>query len=188
MLIILNTLCRKAVQKGHVHPYYIDELSTQFAIRINQSRSMTDLDAIDNEMIHKYCLLVRNHSMKNYSRLVQRCITYTDFHYAEPLTLSFFADMCHVTKSYLSNLFRKETGNTLTDYIHTVRLRHALVLLNSTTIPIQVVAASCGYSDLNYFIKLFKRENGISPKQYRVQMNRNESALCIKKSPPEPLP
>lgn len=188
MLIILNTLCRKAVQKGHVHPYYIDELSTQFAIRINQSRSMTDLDAIDNEMIHKYCLLVRNHSMKNYSRLVQRCITYTDFHYAEPLTLSFFADMCHVTKSYLSNLFRKETGNTLTDYIHTVRLRHALVLLNSTTIPIQVVAASCGYSDLNYFIKLFKRENGISPKQYRVQMNRNENALCIKKSPPEPLP
>ena len=69
-----------------------------------------------------------------------------------------------------------------------MRLRHALVLLNSTTIPIQVVAASCGYSDLNYFIKLFKRENGISPKQYRVQMNRNESALCIKKSPPEPLP
>ena len=96
--------------------------------------------------------------------------------------------MCHVTKSYLSNLFRKETGSTLTDYIHAVRLRHALVLLNSTTIPIQVVAASCGYSDLNYFIKLFKRENGISPKQYRVQMNRNESALCIKKSPPEPLP
>ena len=84
MLIILNTLCRKAVQKGHVHPYYIDELSTQFAIRINQSRSMGDLDAIDNEMIHKYCLLVRNHSMKNYSRLIQRCITYTAFHYAEP--------------------------------------------------------------------------------------------------------
>lgn len=123
-------------------------------------------------MIHKYCLLVRNHSMKNYSQLTQRCITYIDFHYAEPLSLSFFADMCHVTKSYLSTLFKKETDTNITDYIHSVRIRHALVLLNSTALPIHAIAASCGYSDINYFIKIFKRLNGNSPKQYRSQMTK----------------
>lgn len=173
LMIIFNTLCRKSVQKGHVHPVYIDDLSTRFGIRINQARSMTELDAIDNEMVHKYCLLVRNHSMKNYSQIVQHCITHVDFHYAEPLTLAFFADMCHVTKSYLSSLFKKETGINLTDYIHSVRIRHSLLLLNSTTLPIHVVAAGCGYADVNYFIKIFKRINGISPKQYRIQMHKD---------------
>lgn len=170
--IVFNTLCRKSVQKGHVHPVYIDELSTRFAISVNLARSLKELETIESDMLHKYCLLVRNHSMKNYTKLVQHCITYTDFHYAEPLTLSFFADMCHVTKPYLSGLFKKETDTNLTDYIHTVRIRHSLVLLNSTQLPIHVVAVSCGYSEVNYFIKIFKRLNGITPKQYRAQMNR----------------
>ena len=172
LLIILNTLCRKAVERGNVHPVYIDELSTRLAIQINEAETDTELDQIEGEMIHKYCLLVRNHSMKNYSQLTQRCITYIDFHYAEPLSLSFFADLCHVTKSYLSTLFKKETDTNITDYIHSVRIRHALVLLNSTALPIHAIAASCGYSDINYFIKIFKRLNGNSPKQYRSQMTK----------------
>lgn len=172
LLIILNTLCRKAVERGNVHPVYIDELSTRLAIQINEAETETELDQIEGEMIHKYCLLVRNHSMKNYSQLTQRCITYIDFHYAEPLSLSFFADMCHVTKSYLSTLFKKETDTNITDYIHSVRIRHALVLLNSTALPIHAIATSCGYSDINYFIKIFKRLNGNSPKQYRSQMTK----------------
>lgn len=172
LLIILNTLCRKAVERGNVHPVYIDELSTRLAIQINEAETDTELDQIEGEMIHKYCLLVRNHSMKNYSQLTQRCITYIDFHYAEPLSLSFFADMCHVTKSYLSTLFKKETDTNITDYIHSVRIRHALVLLNSTALPIHAIATSCGYSDINYFIKIFKRLNGNSPKQYRSQMTK----------------
>ena len=172
LLIILNTLCRKAVERGNVHPVYIDELSTRLAIQINEAETDTELDQIEGEMIHKYCLLVRNHSMKNYSQLTQRCITYIDFHYAEPLSLSFFADMCHVTKSYLSTLFKKETDTNITDYIHSVRIRHALVLLNSTALPIHAIAASCGYSDINYFIKIFKRLNVNSPKQYRSQMTK----------------
>ena len=79
---------------------------------------------------------------------------------------------CHVTKSYLSTLFKKETDTNITDYIHSVRIRHALVLLNSTALPIHAIATSCGYSDINYFIKIFKRLNGNSPKQYRSQMTK----------------
>lgn len=173
MLIIFNTLCRKAVERGNVHPVYIDDLSTRLGILINDARTPGELEQIESDMIHKYCLLVRNYSMKNYSQITQRCITYIDFHYAETLSLSFFADMCHVTKSYLSTLFRKETGTTITDYIHNVRIRHALVLLNSTALPVHAIAASCGYPDINYFIKIFKRLNGTSPKQYRSQMTKN---------------
>ena len=65
LLIILNTLCRKAVERGNVHPVYIDELSTRLAIQINEAETDTELDQIEGEMIHKYCLLVRNGAEKS---------------------------------------------------------------------------------------------------------------------------
>src|SRR5699024_4920466 len=56
--IILNTLCRKAAESGGVHPLYIDELSTHFALQINEISSIGAVTALVGEMIHKYCLLV----------------------------------------------------------------------------------------------------------------------------------
>ena len=165
--IILNTLCRKAVEKSGVHPLYIDELSTKFSILINQTHSQKETSHLSNDMIHKYCLLVKNHAMKGYSQSVKDIISYIDFHYAEDLSLSFFANMFSLTKTYLSGLFKKETGITLTDFIHQVRIRKALTLLNSSSLPIATIATACGYNDINYFIRTFKKSCGMSPKQYQ---------------------
>ena len=165
--IILNTLLRKAAEAGNVHPLYIDDISTKFAVLINEAKSMNELDNLSDDMIHKYCLLVQNHSMKSFSPVIQTIVSYIDFHYDEDLSLNFFTEMCHLTKTYLSNLFKKETGTTLTDYIHTVRMRKALTFLNGTSLSIQTIASVCGYSDLNYFIRIFKRRYGLSPKQYQ---------------------
>lgn len=165
--IILNTLCRKAAELGGVHPLYIDDLSTKFAIAINEARSQRELQHIAGDMIHKYCILVKNYALKGYSQAVKDVISYIDFHYAEDLGLAFFADMLNLTKNYLSSLFKKETGLTLTDYIHQVRVRQAITLINSTSLPISTIATACGYNDINYFIRIFKKIFGISPKQYQ---------------------
>lgn len=166
-VIILNTLFRKAVEKGGVHPLYIDDLSGKFAILINEARTERELDHLSAEMLHKYCLMVQNHSMTGYSKVIKEVISYIDFHYAEDLNLTFFAEMFSLSKNYLSGLFKKEAGITLTDYIHQVRIRHAITLINSSSLPVTTVAASCGYNDINYFIRLFKRTCGMSPKQYQ---------------------
>lgn len=166
-VVILNTLFRKAVEAGGVHPLYIDDLSGKFAILINEARTERELDHLSTDMLHKYCLLVRNHSMTGYSKVVKEVISYIDFHYAEDLNLTFFAEMFSLNKNYLSGLFKKETDITLTDYIHQVRIRRAITMINSSSLPISTVAASCGYNDINYFIRLFKRTYGMSPKQYQ---------------------
>lgn len=167
MAVILNTLFRKTVEQGGVHPLYIDDISTKFAVMINRVDTFPDIRLLVNEMIHKYCLLVKNYSMKGYSSVTKEIVSYIDFHYMEDLNLNFFADMCSVTRNYLSNLFRKETGVTLTDYIHQVRMRKAITLVNSTNMPVASIASACGYNDINYFIRIFKRTYGLSPKQYR---------------------
>lgn len=171
-VIILNTLFRKAVESGGVHPLYIDDLSGKFAILINEARSERELDHLASDMLHKYCLMVKNHSMTGYSRVIKDVISYIDFHYAEDLSLAFFAEMCNMNKNYLSSLFKKEAGITLTDYIHQVRLRRAITLINSSSLSITTIAASCGYNDINYFTRIFKRTYGMSPKQYQKSILR----------------
>lgn len=173
MLVILSTLCRKAAQNGHVHPLHIDNLSTQIAVQLESMTSLSSLDAFAPTIVRKYCLLVKNYSRRGYSSLVQTCLDYIDFHYAENLSLDSMARLCSVTNSYLSSLFKKEVSMTLTDYINSTRIHQSLILLNTTSLSIQEIAVQCGFSDANYYARTFKKLQGQSPKGYRDSIRMN---------------
>lgn len=165
--IVLNTLLRKAAEYGAVHPIHIDSLSSRFARKIEAAVSQKALMKLQTEMVHKYCLLVKNHSLKGYSLLVRKVLTRIDSDLTADLSLHTQAELLNVNSSYLSTLFRKETGVTLTDYVNKKRMEHAILLLNSTTIQIQTIAQHCGIPDVNYFTKTFKKYIGRTPKEYR---------------------
>ena len=171
-LIILNTLLRKAAEQGGVHPLHIDRLSSQFALKIEQLASIESSIELQRRMIHKYCLLVRNHSLKPYSTLIGRAITLIEFDLTADLTLSALSERLNVNSSYLSGLFRKETGCTLTDFVNRKRIEHAVFLLNTTQMQVQSIAAECGIQDANYFIKLFRHHIGMTPNMYRKQVGQ----------------
>lgn len=167
LLIVQNTLYRKAAQEGCVHPYKIDEISASYAKKIEEISSSKEADKVSLEMTRKYSLLVNNYSLKGYSATIQSVINYIMFHLNEPLSLKHLADYFSMNSSYLSTLFKKEVGVTLTDYIIQQKIRHAIFLLNQNHMQIQEVAVSVGIPDVNYFIKLFKKINGVTPKEYR---------------------
>ena len=169
--IILNTLMRKAAERGGVHPIYIDRLSSEFARKIETTALWDDFMSLWQDMAKKYCLLVKNHSTKNYSQLVQRTIARIELDLTADLSLKANAEALNVNASYLSTLFKKETGVTLTDYVNRKRIEHAIYLLNTTTLPISVVGQRCGIADDNYFTKIFKKYTMITPKQFRSQNN-----------------
>lgn len=165
--IICNTLLRKAAENGGVHPVYLDSMSSDFARRIENIRSREDGQDLMGEMIRAYCRLVKKHSMKNYSPPVQRAVTYIDSDLSCDLSLRTLAAVQGVNASYLSALFKKETGQTVTEHVNRKRINLALRLLKSTRLQVQSVAQHCGFSDVNYFSKLFKKYVGMSPKEYR---------------------
>ncbi len=167
LMITFNTLLRKTVQASQVHPLHIDNLSQQFAIQIESLLTLDQLRSLSVTMLRKYCLLVNNYSRQSYSQLVRSCMDYIDFHYNEALSLTILAQKNAVSASYLSGLFKKENGMTLTDYINTTRIRQALILLNTTSLSVGTIAARCGFPDSNYFTRTFKKYQGKTPKAYR---------------------
>ena len=99
-------------------------------------------------------------------------VNYIDFNYQEDLSLKKIADLFSISPSYLSALFKKETGSTLTEYINNKRIDISVSLLNTTDSSIQNVAAQVGFLDVNYYTRIFKKLKGISPSAYRNLINK----------------
>lgn len=167
IMFTFNTLLRKAVEQAKVHPLHIDNLSRQFAVQIETSLTMEQLHSLSTTMLRKYCMLVHNFSRRSYSPLVQTCMDYVDFHYSNDLSLAGLAAMCYVSPSYLSSLFKKEAGITITDYINGTRIRQSMIFLNVSRMSVGEIASRVGFSDANYFTRTFKKMLGQTPKAYR---------------------
>lgn len=169
--VVMNTLLRKAAEEGGVHPIYIDDLSSKFAVRIEQLNSIDAVHDLMSEMLKSYCRLVRKHSTKHYSSTVQKTIALIEYDITSNLTLSSLASLQNISPGYLSTIFKKETGKTITEFIVEKRVEHAKRLLTTTRLQVQTVALHCGIMDVQYFSKIFKKKTGKTPKEYRELSN-----------------
>ncbi|MDO4543474.1 MAG: helix-turn-helix domain-containing protein [Clostridia bacterium] len=165
--IIINTLLRKAAQRGGVHPYHINKLSSAIARKIEAAHSTEQLYSLHSEMTESYCELVHNRTMKPYSPLVRQVMLRTDTDLTADLSLNAHANALNANPSYLSTLFKRETGMTLTEYVNSRRCEYAAFLLGATDMQVQAIAQYCGLLDANYFTKTFKRIYGKTPNEYR---------------------
>lgn len=165
--IILNTILRKSAEKGKVHPIQLDALSSQFAKEIENITSVKKGIELQKNMVEKYCLLVKKHSINHYSLPIQKVITYIDTDLTADLSLSALSNLLNLSPNYLSALFKKEAGTTLTNYVNTKRIEHAVYLLSSTDMQIQNIAQYCGIPDVNYFTKIFKKVMNKTPSEFK---------------------
>ena len=111
---------------------------------------------------------------KSYSPLVNRIREQVMTDLKQPLTLQYFAELLNVNSSYLSNLFRQQTGVTITEYVTDKRITHAANLLAYTQYPIKNIAKQVGIPDVQYFSRLFKKRMGITPTQYREEVKEDK--------------
>ncbi len=170
--IIMNTLLRKAAEGGGVHPMYLNNVSSEFALKIEQMSSLSKNSDLMGEMFRGYCRLVRKHSLRSYSLPVQKTVLLIDSDLSANLTLHTLAKHQSISPGYLATLFKRETGNTVSQYIRKKRMKHAAYLLATTHLQVQTVALHCGIMDVQYFSKIFKRETGKTPKEYRETVKR----------------
>lgn len=169
LMITFNSLMRRTAYVAGVHPLYIDSVSSNYAVLIEQCRSIDQISDIIPYMVQSYCGLVEKHSMASYSEPIRKILVTIDASLTGDLSLKRFANDLFLNTSYLSTLFKKEVGMTLTEYVNKSRIAYAKKLLKSTTLSIQSVAAKTGIPDIHYFTRLFRRETGVSPREWRCQ-------------------
>jgi len=100
-------------------------------------------------------------------RLARRAMAYVHEHYAESITRDELAASLGVSGDHLTRFFHEETGLTLTGYLRRVRIRRAKELLAEGEKSVTEVALAVGFSDSNYFARLFRQETGQSPRDYQ---------------------
>ncbi|WP_193131660.1 helix-turn-helix transcriptional regulator [Enterobacter hormaechei] len=103
---------------------------------------------------------------------------YIEEHHASALTRESVAQAFYISPNYLSHLFQKTGSVGFNEYLTQTRLEHARQLLKGYEFKIKDIAASCGFTDSNYFCRLFRKHTERSPSEYRRQYH---SQLIAKK-------
>lgn len=112
-----------------------------------------------------------NESKSNKSRRAVREVErLIEKNYNQNITIQYLADEVYMSIGHLQNLFKKETGQTINNYITAVRMDKAKILLKDSGIKIYEVANSVGYQDTNYFTRIFRKVVGENPVDYRERM------------------
>lgn len=83
------------------------------------------------------------------------------------LDLEELADKCVVSKSHLCRVFKKATGQTVSQYLNQVRIERACKLLSATNVPIEEIAFAAGFNNASYFFRVFKKQIGKLPLEWR---------------------
>ena len=104
-------------------------------------------------------------------------IAYSEQHFGEfSLSLGSLAKVMGYSVKYLSHLFKKKTGVGYAEYLRTLRIKHAVTLMDFGLQSVKNVALLSGFSDPLYFSSVFKKEMGVSPKEYIQSRTGGEEA------------
>jgi YesN/AraC family two-component response regulator len=107
--------------------------------------------------------------LQSTSILVKHALAYLHQNFVNQLTRQEIAEAVGVSKNYLSEIFRHELGLSPWDYLTRLRLQKAKELLCSTGDSITTVAAQTGFDDSAYFSRVFRKNTGMSPQEYRQE-------------------
>lgn len=108
----------------------------------------------------------------NHAEVVAAVKKYIREHLYEDMTRDTLAAVVYLNTDYLSHIFKKETGNSLTNYIIDERIRRAKQLLAQRDMSIRDIAIACGFQNISYFSRQFKKSTGMTPREFRSQSGK----------------
>lgn len=166
LLELLVILSRATIEAG-ADPSETFRLSENFIFQI---KSFTDIDQLAlwiSDIVRRFIVQAFDLAQIKHSDVVFKITNYIKKNCSEKVTLDSLAKEVYLSKSYLSSIFKQETGISLTSYITKVRVEKSKKMLLEHGVSLAVISCQCGFKDQSYFTKVFKKETGISPKRFR---------------------
>ena len=162
------TLARIAAYQAGVSPTLLDEIFQKYMYLAIQEKNSEKIMKRAFRITAEACKQVKIVKAGSYNSRIQPIVCFILEHYAQNITLNSVAETFGMQKTYLSSLFRKETGLSFTEYVNNTRLDLAAKKILWNPWPIYEIAESVGITDYNYFSRLFRKRFGMSPTEYRA--------------------
>lgn len=145
-------------------------LNAVFLNELMESKSLEDLAFALHKVIKEFTDEILELNNTALFVPIRKVINYINTYYAEEISLHKVAKLVHLTPSYFSTVFKKETGYSFTQYLNKVRIEHGKLLLMDTSMTVLEVAIEVGFDTDTYFCTVFKKVVGVTPNQFRKSM------------------
>lgn len=167
--ITYGAICVRASIEGGVPEIYAYHVSDQFIQLIDQASTVSQLNNAFL-ILRKLIIAVQNLYRSNTTNtIICKCENYICNHLHDHLRRDDLAHYCGISPSYLSSLFHKETGKTLTQYIQSQKILSAKNMLLVTDMAYSEISYYLGFSSQSHFSMVFRKATGLSPSAYRKQ-------------------
>lgn len=150
---------------GRVEP--VD--TAEFRAEVDAIRTSEEFISCFSSLIRKTGSQIASRKRSASDSLIAELREYIESHLDEPISVASLADTAGISAGHLRKLFREVSGEGVKEYILNRKIQHAGELLRGKNMMIKEIAAKIGFSDQNYFSRVFKEHFGVSPREY---MNR----------------
>lgn len=181
----LDKIIENHLNSNYIIPEYGEiSLTQKVPLLFNQLLDLSRQEMIYSNRIIDYALsllimelsqefIERHYKIKNnISPNIARIMEWIKANYYKSITITEIASEFGYNPDYLSSLFRKTTGMTLINYINKTRIEISKSLIANYEVSIKEAAYSCGFSDEKYYMKTFKKLEGMTPSQYKKAFTR----------------
>jgi len=138
---------------------------------IEKCTNAEELNTLLEEAAISVVSKVNNFNNKSIKLVLRKAVEYLHEHYNEQVTLNEVAEHTFVSTYYISRMFKREMGKNFVDYLNELRIEKAKEMLRDVRYKTYEVAEKVGIPDAHYFSKLFKKYVGVTPTEYREQVN-----------------
>ncbi len=167
-IVVFTTLVSRAAIEGGLSPEVAYPLGDSYIQSAEDCRDSGELNALAHAMYHDF--IYRVHHLRtnpDYSLAIQKCCDYIELGLDRKIRVADLAALCGYTEYYLTEKFKKETGQSLNSYIRYTKVERAKVLLESTGLSVREIAEKLAFNTVNYFIQSFRETTGYTPARYR---------------------
>ncbi|MCA1021024.1 helix-turn-helix transcriptional regulator [Halobacillus litoralis] len=166
----LSLLC---IEKG-AKPDETASLSDFHISFLETKETVEELEGLESIILRSFLERIQTVGRQSFSPLVERAQKYIFQNLTKDLTLKGIAETLNVNPNYLSGMFTKETGGSITQFINQQRITEAKELLCITEHSLMDISMLLGYNSQSYFTRVFKSVEGIGPKEFRQKYRIKE--------------
>lgn len=166
-IITLITLVSLAAIDGGLDHEIAITLRDEFILQLEDLNSIKETRKLARTVLYTYTEKVLQIKNEGYSKTIANCVNFINKNIYENITLNDLSEMIDLSPKYLSVLFKKEVGMTISKYIQKAKIEEAKKLLSYSSNTILDISSLLNFTDQSYFTKIFKKYVGVTPKVYR---------------------